>query len=42
MNHDINEWRSESHTGFVSNDMLITLAYTSIIIIGLLAIVYTH
>ena len=42
MNHDLNEWRLERHRGLVSNDMLIALAYTSILIIGLLAIVWTH
>ena len=42
MNHDLQEWRSERHRGFVSNDILITLAYTSIIITGLLALVWTH
>ena len=42
MNHDLQEWRSERHTGFISNDMLVTLAYTSLIITGLLAIVWTH
>lgn len=42
MNHDINEWRAERHRGFISNDMLLTLAYASILIIGLLAIVWTH
>lgn len=42
MNHDLQEWRSERHRGLVSNDMLITLAYISILSIGLLVIVYTH
>ena len=42
MNHDLNEWRYERHRGFISNDMLIAIAYTSILIIGLLALVWTH
>ena len=42
MYHDMQEWRSERRRGLVSNDMLSTLAYVSILITGLLAIVYTH
>ena len=42
MEHDLNEWRSESHRGFITNDMLYTVGYTTIIIIGLLALVWTH
>ena len=42
MNHDLNEWLSERQRGYISNETLWVIGYTTAIVLGLMAIVWTH